>query len=501
MLTIGDALRANALKWPDRLCLADPDRRLTFAEVNARVNRLANGLRSLGCGPGDAVAVYARNSIEYLELFHACAKLGLRLVTLNFWHRISEMEVLLNHSEAAWLVIGEASQDSIETIRHRLPALRGTIVIGEARMAGSHSWDSILSAGAEQEPGVAVAPDAPFWMMYTSGTTGNPKGLYRSFLRTSLCLWAGIIEFGYRKDDTFLALSPFFHGVTFMPLMVLQTGGSIFVLPEFAPEQVLTTIEQERITCSFMVPTMLSMLMAHERYETADFSSLRVLVTGGAALPTAVKQSVMRRMGPVLHEFYGASESGFITVLHPEDQLRKERCCGQPAFGAEVEIRDEKRNVVPRGEVGEVFTRCEGRFDAYYKDRERTLAALHDGWFTAGDLGRMDEEGFVYIVDRKSDLIISGGENIYPREIEDVLRNHPAIAECAVIGVADVMWGEAVKALIVTRPGSLLGSDDVIAHCSAHLAGFKRPKHVEFVSELPKNASGKVLKALLRKQS
>jgi long-chain acyl-CoA synthetase len=500
VLTVGDALRANALKWPDRPCLADPTRRLTFSEVNARVNRLAHGLRAFGCAPTDVIAIYARNSIEYLEMFHACAKLGLRFVTLNFWHRLGEMEVLLNHSEASWLVIDEADQERIAELRSRLPNLRGLIVIGTASVEGAHSWNDILARGHAGEPGVPVDKNAPFWMMYTSGTTGSPKGLYRSFLRTSLCLWAGMIEFGFRPSDAFLAVSPFFHGVTFLPLMVLQTGGSVYVLSEFVPEQVFSIIEQDKITCGFMVPTTLSMLMSHARYEAADFRSLRMLVTGGSALPTSVKTNIMRKMGPVLHEFYGASESGFITVLHPEDQLRKERCCGQPAFGAEVEIRGENGRPVLPGEVGEVFTRCEGRFDAYFKDVERTDAAVQQGWFTAGDLGRMDEQGFVYIVDRKSDLIISGGENIYPREIEDVLRNHPAIADCAVVGVADDLWGESVKAVVVTHIGSSLAAGDVIEHCSAHLAGFKRPKHVEFASALPKNASGKVLKAQLRDQ-
>lgn len=501
MLTIGDALRANALKRPHRPCLADLNRHFTYGEVNARVNRLAHGLLALGCAPTDAIAVYARNSIEYLEMFHACSKLGLRFVTLNFWHRLSEMEVLFNHSEASWLVIDEADQDRIEELRLRLPKLRGLIIVGTASVGGAHSWDDILARGHPGEPGTSVDKGAPFWMMYTSGTTGNPKGLYRSFLRTSLCLWAGMIEFGYRKTDSFLAISPFFHGVTFLPLMVLQAGGSVYVLSEFLPDQVLSIIERERISCGFMVPTTLSMLMNHPRYETADLSSLRTLVTGGSALPTTVKTNIMRRMGPVLHEFYGASESGFITVLHPEHQLHKERCCGQPAFGAEVEIRDEDGRPVPPGEVGEVFTRCEGRFDGYFKDAGRTDAALQKGWFTAGDLGRMDEQSFVYIVDRKSDLIISGGENIYPREIEDVLRNHPAIADCAVIGVPDDLWGESVKAVVVLQTGASLAEQEVIAHCSAHLAGFKRPKHVEFISALPKNASGKVLKAQLRSGS
>lgn len=501
MLTIGDALRVNATKTPGKLCLADARRRYTYAEVNVRVNRLAHGLRQSGCVPGDCLAVIARNSIEYMELFHACAKLGMRFLTLNFWLRPAEIELLFNYSDATWLVVGESLQGNVAGIRTKLPKLRrdGLVVIGEPHISGARSLGD-LAAGAEHEPTIEIDWNAPFWMMFTSGTTGNPKGVMRSFRRTALCIWFGMIEFGYRRDDVFLAVSPFFHGVTFLPLMVLQAGGTLHIMPEFSSADVLKTIEAERVSAGFLVPTMLDMLLEHPDLDTTRLDSLRVLVTGGAALPTAVKHAVIDSMGPVLHEFYGATESGFLTALHPQDQLRKERCCGQPCFGAEVEIRDEAGNRLPAGEVGEIFSRCDGRFDGYYKSPAQTNAALRNGWFTAGDLGRMDDEGYVYVVDRKSDLIISGGENIYPREIEDVLRRHAAVAECAVVGAPDARWGEVVKAFVVLRPDRNAAASELIGYCSARLAGFKRPKEVEFVSELPKNASGKILKTALRQR-
>nr|WP_272213036.1 AMP-binding protein [Marinicella sp. W31]MDC2878974.1 AMP-binding protein [Marinicella sp. W31] len=449
MLTLSDALAANAVKWPDAVCLADAHRQFTFSELNARTSRLANGLISMGVRPGDAIAVYARNSIEYMEIFHVAARLGMRLVTLNFWLRTTEMAVLLDHSEARFLVIGESAQHEIVAHRALFSKVEHVLVIGNPVIDDAFSWASLMEAGDDADPAIVVDPQAPFWMMYTSGTTGNPKGLHRSFQRTAMCIWAGIIEFGYTRNDRILALSPFFHGVHFMPLMVLQAGGGIYIEPEFKAARVLETIERQKITATFMVPTMLNLLMQEPRFEETDFSALRSVVTGGAALSTATKTCVMEVMGPVLHEFYGASESGFITVLHPEDQWRKERCCGQPCFGAEVQIRDELGHPLRSGEIGEVFSRCEGRFDAYYKDEARTAAVLDNGWFTAGDLGRMDDEGFVYIVDRKSDLIISGGENVYPREIEDVLSSHPGILECAVVGMPDPVWGETVVAVVV----------------------------------------------------
>lgn len=500
MLTTGDALRVNAFKHPDAPCLIDGTRRLSYAQVNRRVNHLANGLAARGCAPGDAVAVYARNSIEYIELFHACAKLGVRIVTLNFWLRPNELETLFNHSDATWLVVSETTQQALAHLRPRLTRLRpdGLIVIGRPAVVGAIAFDD-LRAADEAEPGTRVDPQAPCWMMYTSGTTGSPKGLVRSFLRTTLCLWAGMIEFGYRREDVFLAVAPFFHGVTFLPLMVMQAGGSVYVMPEFSPGEVLDVMRAEKISCGFLVPTMLQMVLNHRGGGDKRYA-LRVMVTGGAALPTSVKEAVVRLFGLVLYEFYGASESGFLTVLRPEDQLRKERCCGQPCFGTEIEIRNPSGSVVPRGEIGEIFSRCEGRFDGYYKDPGRTAEVLREGWFTAGDLGRMDEEGFVYIVDRKTDTIISGGENIYPREIEDVLRDHEDVCDCSVIGVPDSLWGEAVLAAVVLREAATVSADDLIAFCNARLAGFKRPKRVVFLPELPKNAAGKTLKAMLRQQ-
>lgn len=501
MLTIGEALRINAAKQPHQLCLADGRRRFSYAEVNARVNRLAHGLLRDGCRPGDCVAVLARNSIEYMELFHACAKLGMRLVTLNFWLRPGEIETLFNHSEATWLVVGAEEQDAVAPVLPRLVALRpgGLIVIGEPRISGARPVEE-LCAPVEGEPGIEVDWNAPFWMMYTSGTTGDPKGVVRSFERTALCLWFGIIEFAFHRDDMFLAVSPFFHGVNFLPLMVLQVGGAVHVVEEFSAPRVARLLREGGITASFLVPTMLDMLLELVASEPAGASSLRVLVTGGAPLPTPVKEAIVRHYGPVLHEFYGATESGFLTVLHPRDQLRKERCCGQPAFGAEVQIRSELGEVLPPGKIGEIFSRCPGRFDAYFRSPERTAAALHAGWFTAGDLGCVDEEGFVYVVDRKSDIIISGGENIYPREVEDVLRTNPGVAECAVVGVPDTRWGEAVKAFVVPRTPGAVSSEVLVEHCRRRLAGFKCPRLVEFVRELPRTASGKVLKTVLRER-
>jgi long-chain acyl-CoA synthetase len=286
--------------------------------------------------------------------------------------------------------------------------------------------------------------------------------------------------------------------VTFFPLMMLLVGGTVYVAGEFEPEKILKILKNEKITASFMVPTMLDLLLNSPGIEGNQPEALRSLVTGGAPLPTQLKENIIKNFGPVLYEFYGSGESGYLTVLHPQDQLRKTRCCGQPCFGAEMEVRDKEGRALPPGETGELFSKCSGRFDGYYKYPEKTAEALHGEWFTAGDLGMKDEEDYYYIVDRKTDMIISGGENIYPREIEDVLRFHPAVAECAVFGIPNERWGEVVKALVVLKPGQKASEEEIMQHCHRHLAGFKRPKVVDFVEELPKTSSGKIMKKSIR---
>jgi long-chain acyl-CoA synthetase len=500
MIHLGDTLRINAGKFPNKICVSDGNRKLTFKEFNQRVNKLANGLMALGLRKGGEIAIISRNCLEYMEIFHACAKIGVCLVTLNFWLRPSEVAVLFNHSDAAMIILGEQYQELIFPIHKELIKLRtnGLIVIGNPKFPHWESYENILSKASKEEPEVQVDWDAPFWLIYTSGTTGDPKGVVRSHKRTVLDCWLALIEFGLWKNDYFLAISPFFHGVTFFPLMVLQAGGTIYIVSEFNPDKFLEIISNEKITATFMVPMILDMILNSKNIQNTSFKTLRMLVTGAAPLPTKTKEKVMEQIGPVLFEFYGATESGYITVLHPEDQLRKIRCCGQPCFGAEIEIRDPKGNVLPTGQVGEIFSKWPGRFDEYYKNPEKTCEALQGEWFTAGDLGMKDEENYYYIVDRKTDMIISGGENIYPREIEDILRSHGAVEECAVFGVPDEQWGEAVKATIVLKSGYSVSEQEIKEYCGIKLAGFKRPKEIEFVKELPKTASGKLMKRGLR---
>lgn len=500
MITIGELLYQNTMRFPQKLAVADLNRRFSYAQFNGRVNRLSNALLELGVKKGDKVAIYARNSIEYLEVFYATAKTGAVLVTLNFWLRMSEVAVLCNHSDATFLILEEQFQEPFVNAKDQFHSLAdtGVIIIGRPMEKNWYDYHELVNQHSGDDPGIKVDWQDPYWMLYTSGTTGNPKGLIRSHGRTALCSWYPIMEFGYAQEDYFLAISPFFHGVTFFALMMLQLGGSVFVMREFDPDQALRIINEEGITTSFMVPTMLDMILSSPVLSGCDTSSLRILITGAAPLPTLVKKKIIEAFGPVLYEFYAASESGYLTAMHPRDQERKTRSCGQACFGASIEIRDSNGNPVGPGEVGELWSKCAGRFDEYYKAPEKTAEVLMEGWFTAGDLATRDEENFFYIVDRKKDMIISGGENIYPREIEDVIRFIPDVEDCAVIGVPDPLWGEAVKAFVVSKSGHSLTAEKITAHCNKHLAGFKKPKFVQFVDDLPRTASGKVMKKELR---
>jgi acyl-CoA synthetase (AMP-forming)/AMP-acid ligase II len=494
---ITKALRRNALLTPDAPCLSDKLRQLSYAAVTAEVDRVVKRLYELGCRPGDAIGTCSRNSIEVVELMHAAAHLGLRFVTFNHWLRSSELSHLMEHSQVK-LVLADAS--TVETVVAATAGLRCQVVTTGPGTADVRTWAS-LTEPLEGDLPRAADDDRPFWMMYTSGTTGSPKAVLRTMDNTMKCLWYGVIEFGYTRDDTFLALAPMFHGVSFLPLMVLQVGGHVVVHSEFDPAAVIRSIHDKDVTASFMVPTMLHKLTEQPDFESLNQSSMRVLITGAAPSTSELKRTLYTVFPDSLYEFYGATETGFITVLPPAVAASRPGSCGRVAFGMEVGIFDDLGNKVPTGAVGEIATRCDGGFTEYFGDGGATATVFNDGWFPTGDLGRIDESGFVYILDRKKDVIISGGENIYPREVEDILNGYPGIAESAVVGVPDVQWGEKVQAFVVAEDGVEIDTENLQVHCRTNLAGYKCPSSVQLVPELPKNSTGKILKRELRRRT
>jgi long-chain acyl-CoA synthetase len=345
----------------------------------------------------------------------------------------------------------------------------------------------------------------PFTLVYSSGTTGKPKGILISHRSRVLTFHAMAMEYGcYGPDDRFLALAPLAHGAGFaFAMSALYFGAYVEILPKFDAAQVLEKLSMEPFTGVFLVPTHFqnifalpdAVLVRHRGRARA----LRAIISNAAALPQATKEMIVAYFGEgLLHESYGSTEAGIVTNIRPADQLRTRQSVGRPFATTFVRLLDDAGREVPEGQVGELYSRSPFLFDGYWNDPEQTRACMRDGWVSAGDLARRDAEGFYYIVDRKKDMIVSGGINVFPREIEEVLHRHPDVREAAVVGVPDEQWGERLRAFIVRRSGATLTPEAVVEHCRAHLSGYKVPRDVRFIDELPRNAGGKILKRDLR---
>lgn len=496
---ISASLRRYAYLTPAATCLSDEDRTVTYAEFDSLVEQLSQALQARGIGYGKAVGTCTRNSIELLALMHAAARVKARFVTFNFWLRDVELRDLIEHSQIELILVDGYTAERTARALDQLPQ-QPEIVSSDHGTAGAMSWSELLASGDETALESPAVDDFPFWMMYTSGTTGHPKGVLRSMENTMKCIWYGVMDYEFQAADVFLAVSPMFHGVTFLPLMVLQKGGHVVVHREFDAAAVIRDILYLGVTSTFFVPTMLRRIAADPRFDALADSQLRILVTGAAPRDVALEVRIAPVLGHVLHEFYGATETGFVSVLRPNRRLERRNSCGQIGIGMEVEIRDDDGVVLPAGRVGEIHTRSDGGISEYFRDEAATSKALVEQWFATGDVGRLDEGGFLYIMDRKKDLIISGGENIYPSEVETVLADYPGVAEAAVVGVADPDWGERVIAFVVPEDdGDPLDVGSLAAHCKALLASFKCPREISVIEALPRSGVGKVLKRELRK--
>jgi long-chain acyl-CoA synthetase len=495
-----DFLARHADAQPDRPALVEGDRRLSWREYHHRRNRLAHALGSLGLAAGEHVVLYAHNSLEVVLAAAAARAVGLIAVPMN--HRLTADEVayILDDSDAVAAFVGDAFVPMLERVRARAPRVRHAILLGAERRPWALHLDDLLAAG---RAGPVVAPAGLGGsMIYTAGTTGRPKGARRRASDPAAVLPRLAALHCVAPDDVHLVAGPLYHSAPGgFALYAHMLGQTVVVMPRFDAEDALRTIARHRCTTTFMAPTLLKRLVdlpeaTRARY---DVASMRSIVVAAAPCPMRVKEAILAWFGPVLYEFYGSTELGVNTVLQPGDMLRKPRSCGRAAPGVELAVLDEAGRRLPTGQPGELHVRRDaGMFEGYYKNAAATRETERGDWLSVGDVAWMDDEGFVYICDRKRDMIISGGVNIYPAEIEDVLHRHPAVEDVAVFGVPDAEWGERVHAAIQRRPGAALGADEVVDFCRRHLADYKTPRQVSFHDEFPRDTAGKLVKRLLR---
>ncbi|HEX7276215.1 MAG TPA: AMP-binding protein [Acidimicrobiales bacterium] len=493
-----DPLAAYAAAVPDRPAVVDDDGRVaTYADLNAEVNRLVGGLAALGFGGGERAVWCAPNSRQVLAFMHACRKLGLVAVPLSYRFTAEEMHHVLSDSGAVLVVVDAAQAPLVAPIVAGLPHVRETVVFRGGH-EGLRRWDDVLAMGSPAEP----PPPADYGaaMMYTSGTTGRPKGAIRTRSDRAL-LGSMLAQLRFGAGEVHITTGPLYHaGPNAFALLTHITGGTIVVQRAFDPAAWLRLVAEHRVTSTFAAPTHLKRIVSlpDEVLADADMSSMRTLIANAAPVPYALKQEVVAKLGDgFLFEVYGSTELGIVTVLVPEDQLRKPGSCGRPYGGIELKAVDDDGADLPAGEAGELFIRTALAIDRYHGAGEQ-MAELPGEWKSVGDIGWVDDEGYVHVCDRKGDLIITGGMNVYPAEVEAVLHGCPGVMDAAVFGVPDDDWGERVHAVVQPRPGQSLDVDTLEAAAATSLAGFKRPRSWEIRDSLPRTDSGKLLKRLLR---
>ncbi|MEW6441809.1 MAG: long-chain-fatty-acid--CoA ligase [bacterium] len=508
-MDLGAKIRENAQAFPGKAAVVFQDKVTTYHELNERAARCANALVSLGLGRKDRVAVLLRNRPAFLEVLYGLVKAGMTLVPVNWRLASEEMRYIIDNSESSAMVVSRDFLDKFRAIRNdltRIPAGR-TVCLDERAPAGMHAYEDLLAGASAAEPGMRNDPKDPFFIGYTSGTTGLPKGAVNPHGDWDLKSAGLSAIFRVKETDVQLLAMPLFHANALSSSTIGHYAGQTVVLMErFEPEEALRLIDRHKVTFSSMVPTMFNRIrnLPAEVFRKYDVSSLTCLVQSSAPIPFATKRWIIASFPNVgLHEFYGGTEVGVATYLPPEEQLSKPGSVGKALPAVEIKLVDEGGREVPEGETGQIVMRPMAGVPIrmateYYKDAEGSRRSFRDGWFYTGDLAYRDREGYYYLVDRKFDMIISGGENIYPAEIEAVLHKHPGVLEAAVFGVPDEDWGESVKAMVVRKSGEMLTADEITRYCREHLAGYKVPRSVHFMEELPKTETGKVLKKVLK---
>lgn len=509
-MNLSQFLTKSARTFPNNLALVYGRKQWTYSRFNARVNRLANALHGLGIKQGNNVALLQYNYPEMLESLFACFKAGYGAVPINFRLHPNEFSFIIDHSEAKAVILSSEFNEAVMDNRGRIPQVRHLITLSGAK-GELLDYEGLLSGGSDQFWDADVQPDDLAWIFYTSGTTGLPKGAmltHRNLVALAMNFYADMAP-GFGPHDVILHGAPLSHGSGLYALPNVGKAGTNIILESktFDPELVFKAIQESRVTNMFGAPTMVKVMVESPAVDKYDHSSLRALSYGGAPMLVEDLRAAIVKLGPCLVQLFGQAESPMTITYLPHrdhvlegtpDQLRRLASAGIPRTDVEVKIFDTEDRELPPGELGEIVTRSDLVMKGYWRNPEATAETLRKGWLHTGDMGYMDEGGYLFIMDRSKDMIITGGENVYPREIEEVMIRHPAVREVAVIGIPDLKWGEAIKAVVSLRPGTSTTEEDLIAFCKDNIASYKKPKSVDFVNELPKNNYGKILKRELR---
>ena len=510
VLNLGEIVAAHARLRPARIGARDSRRSLTFMQWNARACRLANALLALGLRKGDRVGVLAFNRVEWMEIYVGLAKSGLVAVPINFRLVAPEIRYIAEHCKARAMIVQDELASVVESLRGELAIVEGGwIRMGDATPAGWTAYEALIAGAPDREPKIAVAPADTWALMYTSGTTGRPKGAVRNHQGSALISLVTAVDMGLTGDDVALLVMPMCHANSLYFAFTFTYLGATCVIDDrksFDPEALLATMASQHVTFTSLVPTHYIMTLGlpdgvKKRY---DVSRVRKLMISSAPARKETKLAILDHfVNSELYELYGSTEAGWVTLLRPHEQIDHLGTVGREWTGSgPIRILDPQGNEVPDGEVGELFSCTPYTFDGYLNDPAKTAESLRDGYCSVGDMARRDAHGFIQLVDRKSNMIISGGENVYPSEIEGVLGRYPGVKDVAVVGVPHEKWGESVHAVIVMHEGQLATEADVLEWCRDKMAGYKRPRAVSFMgeAEIPRTATGKILHRVLREK-
>jgi len=500
---------------PDRPAIIFEGKKFTFGQLNERSNRLAHALTKLGIKKGDIVAILQVNCNQYLETYYAVAKLGVIFAPLNFRAKADELTYMLNNCEARILLVGERYLDMVQTMRPNLPKVEQYVSI-DKKVDGMLYYEDLLAKASPEDVFSEIDDNDVTMLMYTAGTTGRPKGVpltHNSFVTYML---SNVTPVDPEIEETNLLTVPLYHVAGAQAVLAATYGGrTLAMMRQFEVKEWMKTVEQTRANRAMLVPTMLKRVIDDPEFSNHDLSCLKVITYGAASMPfEVIKKAIDVFPGVMFINAFGQTETAStITALGPEDhvisgteeqkqkKLKRLQCSiGKPMDDVQIRIVDESGKELPTGEVGEIIAKGPRVMSGYWKDPEKTAKALKGGWLHTGDKGYMDDEGYIYLAGRGDDMIIRGGENISPEEVENVLYSHPAIEEAAVIAVPSVEWGQEPKAVVVLKKGQKASPEELIEFCRQKLSSFKRPRYVVFVNELPRTSTGKVLKRVLREQ-